>query len=84
MYTNVVFGTSKTVIYIEVSLFQNVLIEGFHCMITHSKFSLFLDTTEFRLVPVHFSPFACVPLGCGCPHFPLGVWLPSVYLLQVP
>ena len=31
MYTNVVFGTAKTVLYIEVSLFQSVLIEGFHC-----------------------------------------------------
>ena len=27
-YTNVVFGTSKTVLYIEVSLFRSVLIEG--------------------------------------------------------
>ena len=31
MYTRV-FGTAKTVLYIEVSLFQSVLIEGFHCI----------------------------------------------------
>ena len=30
----------------------------------------------------YFSPFACVPLGCGClleVGFVLGVWLPSCY-----
>ena len=30
-YTNVVFGTVECVLYIEVSLLQSVLIEGFHC-----------------------------------------------------
>ena len=31
MYTNRVFGTAKYVLFIEVSLFQGVLNEGFHC-----------------------------------------------------
>ena len=31
MYTNRVFGTAKCVLFNEVSLFQGVLNEGFHC-----------------------------------------------------
>ena len=31
MYTNKVFGTAKYVLFIEVSLFQGVLIKRFHC-----------------------------------------------------
>ena len=32
MYTKRVFGTAKCVLFIEVSLFQGVLNEGFHCI----------------------------------------------------
>ena len=31
MYTNMVFGTVKSVLFIEVSSFQGVLNKGFHC-----------------------------------------------------
>ena len=33
MYTNRVFGTAKCVLFIEVSSFQGVLNERFHCII---------------------------------------------------
>ena len=32
-----VFGTAKAVLYIEVSLFRIVLIEGFHCRVIYRK-----------------------------------------------
>ena len=38
MYINSVFGTVKCVVFIEVSLFQGVLIKGFHC--TYSEICL--------------------------------------------
>ena len=47
-YTNVAFGIAKTVLYIEVSLFQSVLIEGFHCK-TEGKQHLNDYTTIWRL-----------------------------------
>ena len=44
MYTNRVFGTAKSVLFIEIPLFQGVLInEGFHSIYIYSVINFFLD-----------------------------------------
>ena len=54
MYTNRVFGTAKCVLIIEVSLFQGVLIEGFHCtsyIHVHATCTYKLTEGKASLVP---------------------------------